>query len=91
MVNQEDESNKLDRILDALRDLSNFACPPTSLPPQEVWPKTRHIANYCNLDIYTTRNYLMKLVNNNQAYVSSGTINNSLRWYIIEKNATSKS
>lgn len=84
MINQQDENNKLNNVLDALRVLSNLASHSTTLPPQEMWPKTRHIANYCDLNIYTSRRYLMKLVNNNQAQVSSGPINNSLRWYIIE-------
>lgn len=68
----------------ALQVLCDFECPPTTLPPQVQWPKTRHIADFCNMDIYTSRRYLIKLVKNNKAYMSNGLIKNSLRWYIAD-------
>jgi hypothetical protein len=82
MKNQYDGSIEIEKVLAALQVLCNFKCPPATLPPQMLWPKTRYIADFCDMDIYTSRRYLMKLVKNNQAYMSAGIINNSLRWYI---------
>lgn len=81
MANQQDKD--IDRILEALRVLSSSDCLPLTLPPQGLWPKTRDIANYCDLSIYSTRHYLMKLVHNHRAYVSAGLLHNSLRWWYI--------
>ncbi|OMQ18953.1 FaeA/PapI family transcriptional regulator [Serratia oryzae] len=82
MTNKYNENNGMERVLMALQSFCNFTYPPDTLPPQELWPKTRHIADACNMDIYISRHYLMKLVKNNMAYMSTGSINNSLRWYI---------
>lgn len=82
MKNQHDGENSLGEILAALQTLSH-ADNSAPLPPEALWPKTRHIANYCNLSIYATRRYLMILVKMNKAHVSSGPIDNSLRWYIV--------
>lgn len=83
MKNQCNKSRKMERILVALQTLCNFNCPTAMLPPPQMqWPKTRHIADLCDMDIYTSRRYLMKLVKNDKAYMSTGLINNSLRWYI---------
>ncbi|WP_257017915.1 faeA-like family protein [Serratia fonticola] len=85
MENQGNEirEREIERVLIALQVLCNLKCSSGILPPQELWPKTRHIANFCDMDIYTSRRYLMKLVRNNKVYMSDGLINNSLRWYIV--------
>lgn len=84
MKNQYDMSTEMCRVLSALQTLCNGSCPKVTLPVQAMWPKTRHIADYCDMDIYTTRHYLIKLVERNKAYMSSCSINNSLRWYIVD-------
>ncbi|WP_447883598.1 faeA-like family protein [Serratia fonticola] len=84
MKNQCSDGSNLERVLMALQALCDFECSLKTLPPQVQWPKTRHIADFCNMDIYTSRRYLMKLVKNHKAYMSAGLINNSLRWYIAE-------
>ncbi len=76
--------NKMQKVLMALRTLCDIQCQPMTLPSQILWPKTRQIANYCDMDIYATRRYLIKLVNKKQAYMSDGRINNTYRWYIID-------
>lgn len=70
------------KILAALKTLSCVDCPPDTLPPQDKWPKTRDIADYCDTSIYVSRYYLMKLVQKKKAYVSSRSDHKSLRWYI---------
>ncbi|MFC0227465.1 FaeA/PapI family transcriptional regulator [Serratia aquatilis] len=82
MSNQSDSNKELIRVLTALRTLCDIKCSSTTLPPQSLWPKTRHIADYCGMDIYTSRRYLMKLAKSKKAYMSDGSINNSLRWHI---------
>jgi hypothetical protein len=82
MINQWHNSSEMEQVLIALQVLCNVKCLPLTLPPQELWPKTRHIADFCDMDIYTSRRNLMKLLRNNKVYMSTGSINNSLRWYI---------
>ncbi|WP_422528795.1 faeA-like family protein [Serratia fonticola] len=74
--------DRISRVLVALQTLCNADGLPATLPPQSLWPKTRHIADFCDMDIYTSRRYLIKLVKSNKAYKSNGPVNNSLRWYI---------
>lgn len=82
MTIQQDRSDNLARVLVALQVLSNKGCANALLPPQDEWPTTRQIANYCNINIYDSRRYLMKLVKDKKAQVSSKSINNSLHWFI---------
>ncbi len=77
-------SKEIEKVLMALQVLCNYECSAPPLPSQILWPKTRHIADLCDMNIYTSRRYLMKLVKNNKAYMSAGLINNSLRWYIAD-------
>lgn len=72
----------VDKILTALQVLSRVDYPSGTLPPQDKWPKTRDIADYCDTNIYVSRYYLMKLVKKKKAYVSSGADHKSLRWCI---------
>ncbi|AIN18262.1 hypothetical protein CH54_1677 [Yersinia rochesterensis] len=53
-----------------------------SLPPVINWPKTRELADKAQLDIYTARLVLMKLVDENRARMSETKVMNSLRWFI---------
>jgi hypothetical protein len=73
---------KIDKVLMALQVLCNYECSSSPLPSQTLWPQTRQVADFCDMNIFTCRRYLMKLVKSNQAYVSAGLINNSWRWYI---------
>ncbi len=84
MEHQCNSSDKISRVLVALRALCNTERLPATLPPQSLWPKTRHIADLCDMDIYTSRRYLMGLVKSKKAYMSNGPVNNSLRWYIAD-------
>lgn len=54
-----------------------------SLPPVTNWPKTRELADKAQLDIYTARLVLMKLVDENRAKMSETKVMNSLRWFIV--------
>lgn len=71
-----------DKVLTALQVLSHVDCPLGTLPPQDKWPKTRDIADYCDTNIYVSRYYLMKLVKKKKAHVSSMPDQKSLRWCI---------
>ncbi|ATM84715.1 faeA-like family protein [Yersinia massiliensis] len=53
-----------------------------SIPPVDSWPKTRELADKAELDIYTARLVLMKLVDENRAKMSETKVLNSLRWFI---------
>ncbi|MFJ1230498.1 faeA-like family protein [Yersinia proxima] len=53
-----------------------------SPPPVINWPKTRELADKAQLDIYTARLVLMKLVDENRAKMSDTKVMNSLRWFI---------
>ncbi|MBS0055612.1 faeA-like family protein [Yersinia sp. Marseille-Q3913] len=55
-----------------------------SVPPVESWPKTRELADKAQLDIYTARLVLMKLVAENRAKMSETKVLNSLRWFIAQ-------
>ncbi|AAS60615.1 faeA-like family protein [Yersinia pestis] len=55
---------------------------PGSLPPVHNWPKTRDVADKAQLDIYTARLVLMKLVDEKRARMSETKVMNSLRWFI---------
>lgn len=81
--NKERET-QLNRVLSALQNLCQRDNHHTPIPPQLQWPKTREIAEYCEMTIYLARYYLLRLVENKKAYVTSGSLNNSLRWYIAE-------
>ncbi len=76
---------KLNNILSALQDICIRNPNYTTLPPQEQWPKTREVAEYCGTTIYLARYYLMKLVDSNKAYVSPKSVNKSLRWFIADQ------
>lgn len=80
MANHKKGVEELNRVLAALGNLS----PPNATCNEEIWPKTRYIAELCDINIYIARYYLMKLVKEKKASVSSRSINNSLRWYITE-------
>lgn len=80
MANYRKSTDELNQVLAALQALST----PNSACNEEMWPKTRHVAELCDINIYLSRYYLMKLVKDKKAYVSSRSINNSLRWYIAE-------
>ncbi|HHX4812397.1 TPA: hypothetical protein ACVBYD_000704 [Yersinia enterocolitica] len=58
--------------------------PDGEMPPQNLWPKTRDIANICDISIYRSRTVLLTLVARGQVQVTAHSINNSLRWFIIE-------
>lgn len=79
-----ERDKQLNRVLTALQNLCKRDNHHTSIPPQIQWPKTREIAEYCEITIYLARYYLLRLVENKKAYVTSGALNNSLRWYIAE-------
>jgi FaeA-like protein len=53
-----------------------------SPPPVINWPKTRELADKAQLDIYTARLVLMKLVDENRVKMSETKVMNSLRWFI---------
>ncbi len=72
--------DELNRVHAALQALS----PPSAACNEALWPKTRQIAELCDINIYISRYCLMKLVKDKKAYVSPKSINNSLRWYIAE-------
>ncbi|MFV8908429.1 FaeA/PapI family transcriptional regulator [Serratia fonticola] len=78
MTGYKKRAEELNQVLAALQNLS----PPNAACNEEMWPKTRHIAEVCNIDIYISRYYLMKLVKDKKALVSSKSISNSLRWYL---------
>ena len=60
------------------------------LPPPELWPKTREMADQCDENIYTTRTLLLTLVKEGKVYISSHPINNSLRWFICTERISRK-
>lgn len=80
MENYKKSQDKLNRVFVALRTLS----PLESTRNEELWPKTRDISDLCDINIYISRYYLMKLVKEKKAAVSEGIINNSKRWCITE-------
>ena len=53
-----------------------------SPPPVINWPKTRELADKAQLDIYTARLVLMKLVDEDSARMSETKVMNSLRWFV---------
>ncbi|MDN0094733.1 faeA-like family protein [Yersinia rohdei] len=55
-----------------------------SPPPVIHWPKTRELADKAQLDIYTARLVLMKLVDEDRAKMSETKVLNSLRWFIAQ-------
>ncbi|MDN0122960.1 faeA-like family protein [Yersinia aleksiciae] len=55
-----------------------------AIPPVDRWPKTRELADKAQLDIYTARLVLMKLVDENRAKMSETKVLNSLRWFIAQ-------
>ncbi len=85
-----EREKQLNNVLIALRVLCQRDIHHTTLPPQVQWPKTREIAEYCEMTIYLARYYLLRLVENKKAYVTSGALNNSLRWYIAESSQLPK-
>lgn len=88
--NNKTRQKQLNNVLIALRNLCQHDSHHTALPPQTQWPKTREVAEHCELTIYLARYYLLRLVENKKAYVTPGSINNSLRWYIAEPSSLSK-
>lgn len=85
-----EREKQLNNVLFALRALCKNDTPQAAIPPQAQWPKTREVAEYCEMTIYLARYYLLRLVENKKAYVTSGALNNSLRWYIAESSRLSK-
>lgn len=85
-----EKEKQLNNVLIALRVLCKNDSHHTTIPPQAQWPKTREVAEYCEMTIYLARYYLLRLVENKKAYVTSGALNNSLRWYIAESSRLSK-
>ncbi|MHA7844938.1 FaeA/PapI family transcriptional regulator [Serratia sp. D1N4] len=79
-----EREQQLNNVLNALRALCKRDVHHSAIPPQVNWPKTREIAEYCEITIYLARYYLLRLVDDKKAYVTSGSLNNSLRWYIAE-------
>ncbi|MGL5388531.1 MAG: FaeA/PapI family transcriptional regulator [Enterobacterales bacterium] len=88
-TNKERE-NQLNNVFSALQALCKRDIHHTGVPPQTQWPKTREIAEYSETTIYLARYYLLRLVENKKAYVTSGALNNSLRWYIAEPSLSPK-
>lgn len=80
------ESRRLQHAL--LIALQQSAPPVTSnrLPPQASWPSTRQLAMAVGIGIYRARYLLLNMVRKNHVIVSDGSINNSLRWFPLEKN-----
>ncbi|OVZ85488.1 FaeA/PapI family transcriptional regulator [Yersinia intermedia] len=62
--------------------------PDGEIPPQSAWPKTRDIADLCDISIYLSRQVLLTLVARCKVQVTPHSINNSLRWFIIENKGT---
>ncbi|WP_241390410.1 MULTISPECIES: FaeA/PapI family transcriptional regulator [Serratia] len=54
-----------------------------SLSLPETWPTTREIADFCEMDIYRARYFLLKLVKAGLIEMKTSNINNSLRWCCI--------
>ncbi|AHG20036.1 hypothetical protein Z042_10625 [Chania multitudinisentens RB-25] len=52
------------------------------LPPMEMWPKTRELADQCGVNIYVARTLLLALEKEGKVHCSHRSINNSLRWYV---------
>jgi hypothetical protein len=88
--NNKEREQQLNTVLNALRALCKHDVHHSTIPPQVNWPKTREIAEYCEITIYLARYYLLRLVNDKKAYVTSGALNNSLRWYIADSASLSK-
>lgn len=84
---REQKRNNLNVVLTALQVLCARHSNQTTPPPQEQWPRTRDIAEYCEISIYIARYHLIKLVENKQAYVTSKSASNSLHWYIASASA----
>jgi hypothetical protein len=63
-------------------------CPIVESPPPQYdeWPKTREIAEGCDISIYSARIYLLELEKDGKVLCSHKSINNSLRWYPCFKN-----
>ncbi|CAI1914086.1 TPA: hypothetical protein ACSTJZ_001755 [Serratia fonticola] len=55
------------------------------LPPQTSWPSTRQLAMALDIGIYRARYLLLDMVRKNHVVVSNSAVNNSLRWFPIEK------
>lgn len=83
------ESLRLQHAL--LIALQQLAPPLTNnrLPPPTSWPSTRQLAMALDIGIYRARYLLLDMVKKNNIAVSNSAINNSLRWYPIEKNTPS--
>lgn len=88
-TNKEREK-QLNNVFSALQTLCKRDIHHTAIPPQNQWPKTREIAEYCETTIYLARYYLLRLVENKKAYVTPGALNNSLRWYIADSSPVHK-
>jgi len=79
------ESLRLQHAL--LIALQQLAPPVTNnrLPPQTSWPSTRQLAMALDIGIYRARYLLLDMVRKNHVVVSNSAVNNSLRWFPIEK------
>lgn len=51
------------------------------LPDMSQWPKTRELADACDVDIYTARLLLLLLEKEGKALCSHRSIRNSFRWF----------
>lgn len=54
----------------------------TSLSHPETWPSTREIAEFCDMDIYRARYWLLKLLDLGLIDTQERSINNTLRWRV---------
>lgn len=73
------------QILSALKTMcSEYAAIEKSLllPPVDVWPKTRDLADRCGESIYSARSLLIALENEGKIHCFHRRISNSLRWFI---------
>lgn len=62
--------------------------PDGEIPIQSEWTKTREIADICDISIYCSRNVLLTLVARGRVKVTPHSMNNPLRWFIIENKGT---
>lgn len=78
------KERQVTQVYAALSTLCAARAPDGGIPPQDRWPKTRDIADLCDISIYISRNVLLALVACGRVQVTPHSINNSLRWFIMK-------
>ncbi|WP_337263548.1 MULTISPECIES: hypothetical protein [unclassified Serratia (in: enterobacteria)] len=76
------------QMLKALQGLCALHMTQETLPPPELWPKTRELADRCGENIYVARTLLLALEKEGEVCCTHRSINNSLRWFICTDRAS---